>query len=92
MNIVIRVNLLCFPASGPAFNPAIATGYPIYFVVYGDKSGWRLPHTQEWAHYACYWLCSFVGALAAIAVHVVVLGPVVDAVFKPRPAARAKAE
>jgi len=57
----IRGLIVCFPATGPAFNPAIATGWQVW------KAGGKLPAFA--AFWQVYWLAAFAGAFAATAAY-----------------------
>eukprot|EP00457_Paulinella_chromatophora_P014796 gb/GEZN01015279.1/.p1 GENE.gb/GEZN01015279.1/~~gb/GEZN01015279.1/.p1 ORF type:complete len:281 (+),score=35.54 gb/GEZN01015279.1/:28-870(+) len=70
MGCVVRFNLQFFPSSGPALDPAIATGYA--FIDSGLPS-----LSTDWPHYFVYWFCACLGGAAALLVHLFVLKPFV---------------
>ena len=61
--VVVRLLIIYFPASGPAFNPALATGWQVY------KAGGELPTFA--AFWQVYWLSAFAGALTTTVAYAV---------------------
>jgi len=59
---VVRLNIVLFPATGPAMNPALATGWAVW-ASGRFQGGHILP--VETGHYVSYWISSVVGALFA---------------------------
>ena len=57
----IRAILVAFPATGPALNPALATGWQLY------KAGGELPSFASF--WQVYWLAACAGAFAASAAY-----------------------
>jgi len=56
---VVRLNIVLFPVTGPAMNPALATGWVVW--ASGQfQGGHVLP--VDTGHYASYWISSLVGA------------------------------
>ncbi|CAE8716588.1 unnamed protein product, partial [Polarella glacialis] len=62
---VIRFCIQHFNRSGPSMHPAYATSWAVFaFSKYAGKKTAMLPHTAT-AHYLCYWVAPFTGALVA---------------------------
>eukprot|EP00928_Gymnodinium_smaydae_P031589 TRINITY_DN23141_c0_g1_i1.p1 TRINITY_DN23141_c0_g1~~TRINITY_DN23141_c0_g1_i1.p1 ORF type:complete len:292 (-),score=22.21 TRINITY_DN23141_c0_g1_i1:134-940(-) len=70
--IVIRFNLETFKRSGCAMNPMLGTTWAVFLSSSGKAGVYALP--SEAAHYLCYWVASFAGALLSAFLYATIKG------------------